>query len=268
MLQAALRAIGARAAEVLADAGALSRLAGASAAYLALEPFRGRRTRLREVAVQSVRAGFDSLPLVMLISFLLGMILALQSAHELDKLGASNMVANLVAVGFTRELGPLITGIIVAGRFGSAVAAELGTMKVSQEIDALVVMGIDPAAFLVAPRILALLIALPCVQMFANLLGILGGLTIAVNVLELSANRYWVDSLNALRFDDIFSGLVKAGIFGSIIGLVGCHEGLRTHGGAEEVGRATTASVVRSILLIIAADLFATALFYLQGATR
>ena len=138
-------------------------------------------------------------------------------------------------------------------------------MKVSQEIDALVVMGIDPAAFLVAPRILGLLIALPCLEMFANLLGILGGLTIAVNVLNLGASRYWVASLDALHFDDIFSGLAQTVIFALIIGLVSCNEGLRTHGGAEEVGQATTASVVRSILLIIAADLFVTALFYLKG---
>ena len=168
-------------------------------------------------------------------------------------------------IGVTRELGPLITGIIIAGRFGAAVTAELGTMKVSQEIDALIMMGIDPVAFLVAPRILGLLIALPCLAMFAGLLGTLGGLTIAVGVLDLGANRYWVDSMDALHFGDLFNGLVKVAAFALVIGLISCNEGLRTQGGAKEVGHATTASVVRSILLIIVADLFVTALFYLRS---
>jgi phospholipid/cholesterol/gamma-HCH transport system permease protein len=126
-------------------------------------------------------------------------------------------------------------------------------------------MGIDPVAFLVAPRILGLLIALPCLAMFADLLGALGGLTIAVGVLDLGANRYWVDSMDALHVGDLFNGLVKVAVFALIIGLISCNEGLRTQGGAEEVGRATTASVVRSILLIIVADLFVTALFYLRS---
>jgi phospholipid/cholesterol/gamma-HCH transport system permease protein len=265
MLQAVLRAVGASVTDLLADAGGISRLAGASAARLLLDPFRGRRTHLRHVVLQALRAGYYSLPLVSLISFLIGMMMALESAQALQKLGANSVIPNLVMIGVTRELGPLITGIIVAGRFGAAVTAELGTMKVSQEIDAIVVMGIDPVAFLVAPRILGLLIALPCLEMFADLLGTLGGLTIAVSVLDIGANRYWVDSMDALHFSDLFSGLVKVTVFALIIGLISCNEGLRTQGGAEEVGRATTASVVRSILLIIVADLFVTAVFYLRS---
>ena len=192
------------------------------------------------------------------------MIVALQSAYQLQRMGAVNLVANLVAVIVTRELAPLLTAIVVAGRFGSAIAAELATMKVSQEIDALTVMGIDPVSFLVVPRVLALLISLPCLTVFADLVGILGGLVVAVGSLGLGMSAYVTDSVDALRLEDIVTGLVKAVSFAGIIGLVGCHQGLGTRGGAEEVGRATTASVVRSIVLIIAADLFVTALFYLK----
>lgn len=265
MLQAVLRTVGAGVTDVLAEAGGLARLAGASTARLLLDPFRGRRMHLRQVVLQALRAGYYSLPLVSLIAFLVGMMMALESAQALQKLGATSAIPKLVMIGVTRELGPLITGIIVAGRFGAAVTAELGTMKVSQEIDALVMMGIDPVAFLVVPRILGLLIALPCLEMFAGFFGALGGLTIAVGVLDLGANHYWAESMDALHFSDLLNGLVKVAVFALIIGLISCNEGLRTQGGAEEVGRATTASVVRSILLIIVADLFVTALFYLRS---
>ncbi len=176
-----------------------------------------------------------------------------------------NLLGGLVGLAVTRELAPLLTAIVVAGRFGSAIAAELGTMKVSQEIDALTVMGLDPVGFLLVPRLVALLVAVPCLTIFADVMGILGGLSVATGVLQMNGSVYLSDTVDALVLQDIFAGLVKAVAFAVIIGLVGCHQGLRVEGGAEQVGRATTTSVVRSIVLVIVADLFVTAIFFLRG---
>lgn len=203
--------------------------------------------------------------LVSLICFLVGMITALQSAYQLRQMGALSLIANLVGISVTRELAPLLAAIIVAGRFGSAIAAELGTMRVASEVDALEVMGIDPVRFLVVPRLVGLLIAMPCLTVFADLVGILGGFVVAVGLLDLGAGTYVSDTVDALELRDIFNGLVKAVVFAAIIGLVGCRQGLATRGGAEEVGRSTTSAVVRSIVLVIGADLFVTTWFYLRG---
>lgn len=249
----------------LADVGRLARLAARAAERSLVGPLRGQRFRLRETIAQVLRAGNGSLPLVMLISVLVGMILALQSAQQLRELGVVNLVADLVAVSITRELAPLLTAILVAGRVGSAIAAELGTMKVSQEIDALEVMGIDPVALLVVPRLLGLMIAVPCLTLFAIVVGILGGCLVAVSVLHLGATGYLADSVAALSLDDFLGGVMKSLVFGTIIGLVGCHRGLETRGGATEVGRTTTAAVVGSIVLVIAADLFVTAWLFVRG---
>ena len=264
-MRAVLRFVGGTTLSLLADSGALWRLAVASSSRALRGLTRRERLRLRAVTVQVVRAGYSSLPLVALICFLVGMIMALQSAYQLRQLGAAGLVPGLVAVSVTRELAPLLTAIIVAGRFGSAIAAELATMKVSQEIDALTVMGIDPLSFLVVPRLVALVVSLPCLIVFADAVGILGGLSISVSALGLGASRYVSLTFEALVLEDIFTGLVKAVAFAAIIGLVSCHQGMQTRGGAEEVGRSTTSSVVRAIVLIVGADLFVTALFYVRG---
>jgi len=265
MLAATTRALGRSTLHLVRDAGSIARLAGAAGSRFLAGLVRRERIRGRATIVQLVRAGYDSVPLVSLICFLVGMIMALQSAYQLRQLGALNLVPNLVAISITRELAPLLAAIIVAGRFGSAIAAELGTMKVSNEIDALTVMGIDPTAFLVVPRLGALLISLPCLTVFADVVGILGGLSISLGALGIGAARYLEATFDALVLEDIFTGLVKSAAFAAIIGLVGCHQGLQTQGGAEAVGRSTTTAVVRSIVLIIAADLFVTALFYVRG---
>jgi phospholipid/cholesterol/gamma-HCH transport system permease protein len=264
-MHAVLRSLGGSSRDFLADTGSLWRLAVAAFYRGVVGPFRGERVRARATIVQAVRAGVDSLPLVALICFLVGMIMALQSAYQLRQLGAMDLVAGLVAVSMTRELAPLLTAIVVTGRFGSAIAAEIGTMRVSQEIDALEVMGLNPVSFLVVPRLIALIVTVPCLAIFADTVGILGGQAIAVTALGLGPARYVALTLDSLVLQDVYTGLVKAAAFGGIIGLVGCHEGLKTTGGAEEVGRSTTSAVVRSIVLIIAADLFATALFYVRG---
>jgi phospholipid/cholesterol/gamma-HCH transport system permease protein len=265
MLSAAVRFVGHSTLNLLADTGSLWRLAVASSARFARGLARRERVRLRATILQAVSAGYGSVPLVTLICFLVGMIMALQSAYQLRDLGAVDLVPSLVAISITRELAPLLAAIIVAGRYGSAIAAELGTMKVSQEIDALTVMGIDPVSFLVVPRLAALILSLPCLTVFADVIGIVGGLAISVGALGIGSSRYVSLTVDALVLQDIFTGLVKALAFAGIIGLIGCHQGMQTRGGAEEVGRSTTAAVVRSIVLIIGADLFVTTLFYLRG---
>jgi phospholipid/cholesterol/gamma-HCH transport system permease protein len=264
-MHALFRAVGGSTRDFVADTGSLWRLTVEALERSFVGPFRGDRFRLRATITQAVRAGVDSLPLVALICFLVGMIMALQSAYQLRQLGAMDLVAGLVAVSITRELAPLLTAIVVTGRFGSAIAAELGTMKVTQEIDALQVMGLNPVSFLVVPRVVALVVTMPCLVVFADVIGILGGQAIAVAGLGIGPDRYIALTLDSLVLQDVHTGLIKATAFGAIIGLVGCHEGLNTSGGAEEVGRSTTSAVVRSIVLIIAADLFATALFYVRG---
>lgn len=249
----------------LADAGRSWQIAASVLEGTLAAPFRGGRIRLGATVAQVVRAGNESLPLVALISVLIGMILALQSAYQLRGLGVTNLVADLVAISVTRELAPLLTAILVAGRVGSAITAELGTMRISQEIDALTVMGIDPVAFLVVPRLIGLVVAVPALTILSDLVGILGGCAVGVFVLGLGAQGYLADSVAALVQQDLWGGVLKALVFGGIIGIVACQQGVDTQGGADEVGRSTTRAVVRSILLVIAADLFVTALLYLRG---
>jgi phospholipid/cholesterol/gamma-HCH transport system permease protein len=265
VITGALRAMGRPARHFFAEAGAMWRLTFTSFDRIFIGPFRGEPTRVGATIAQVARSGAGSLPLVALISFLVGMILALQSVYQLQKLGAESLVADLVAIAVTREMAPLLTAIIVSGRYGAAIAAEIGTMKVSQEVDALTVMGVDPYSFLVAPRLLALIIALPCLVVFADLLGILGGLLVAMVTMGQSAAVYGADSIAALELRDIFTGLIKAVAFAAIIGVIGCRMGMAVSGGADEVGRATTSAVVRSIVLVIVSDLLVTAVIYVRG---
>jgi len=249
--------------DVTRELGAVWQLLRATCRAAIIRHRPGHRVRLRAVTVELLRAGNGSLPLLGLITLLVGMIMALQASVQLERFGAGERVADLVAISLARELAPLLTGIIVAGRYGSAVAAELATMRVSQEIDAYRVMGIDPIARLVVPRMLALAIATPCLEVFATAVGVLGGLTIGVSAVDMPALNYFQNSLAALTMEDIATGAFKALGFGLAIGLISCRRGLAAEGGAEQVGRATTGSVVQSIVCIIVLDLFVTALFYL-----
>lgn len=208
---------------------------------------------------QAVLIGVDALFIVGLLSFLLGLIIAFQSAWQLKQFGANIYVANLVGISMVREFGPMMTAIMLAGRSGSAIAAELGTMKVSEEIDALKTMGIDPVRFLVLPRLVALTIVQPALTLMADFIGMMGGFVIGVLLLDLSTNVYYEQTVGALTFGDFGHGLLKSFVFAWIIGITGCYTGLRIKGGAAGVGRATTKSVVVSIFLVIVADsIFAT----------
>jgi phospholipid/cholesterol/gamma-HCH transport system permease protein len=211
---------------------------------------------------QAMQVGVRALPILSLITFFIGLILALQSAYELRRLGAISYVANAVAISMTRELGPLITAIVVIGRSGSAFAAEIGTMKVSEEIDALETMAIHPVDFLVTPKFLAMIVMVPCLTIWANFMGILGGALFGVAQADFTWIRYIQASLDALFLRDIVTGLIKSVMFGITITAVGCYEGLSTGAGAEQVGRSTTRAVVVSIFLVILVDLVFTTLFF------
>jgi phospholipid/cholesterol/gamma-HCH transport system permease protein len=225
-------------------------------------PFKGRGLKWGGAVHQMVLAGVNSIPIVCLISFFVGLIISLQGAYELKRFGATYFVTALVGVSITRELGPLITAIVIAGRSGSAFAAELGTMKVSEEIDALEAMGLDSIKYLVVPKYLAMLVMMPCLTTLSDVSGILGGGFFETFQLGQSFKIFILATRDALEMHDIWTGLIKSLVFGVIITKVGCYEGLSVRGGAEGVGKATTSSVVVSIFLIILADVLFTALFY------
>ena len=216
----------------------------------------------REIAPLMNRTGADAVPIVLLINFLIGFVMGFQSAVQLKQFGANIFVADLVGLSITRELGPLMTAIIVCGRSGAAFAAELGTMKVSEEVDALRTMGFGPWRYLVIPRMLALILVMPILTLLADLVGILGGLLVGILSLDLSITAYLNETRNALHMWDIFQGLIKSGVFGFAIGLIACQQGLATSGGAEGVGRRTTAAVVTSLFALILIDAGFTMLFY------
>ncbi|MFP3928998.1 MAG: MlaE family ABC transporter permease, partial [Desulfobacteraceae bacterium] len=200
------------------------------------------------------KTGVDALPIVGLISLLLGMILAFMSSVQLKQFGADIYVASLVSLAMVRELGPVMTAIIVAGRSGSAFAAEIGTMKVSEEVDALFTMGFDPTRFLVVPKMLAIAFMTPFLTLFADLFAIIGGLLVATTLLDLTINAYISETIRFLGVKDIIWTFIKSVSFAFLIAWIGCLRGFQVRGGADSVGRATTSAVVSSIFLIIVAD--------------
>jgi phospholipid/cholesterol/gamma-HCH transport system permease protein len=258
--------IGESVTDALAYLGSLATLGGRAAYFTFVGPFRGRPLRLQRAVSQAMDVGVRALPILSLITFFIGLILALQSAYELRKFGAVDLVATAVAISMTRELGPLITAIVVIGRSGSAFAAEIGTMKVTEEIDALETMAISPIHFLVTPKFLAMMIMLPCLTIWANTMGILGGSLFGVLQADFTLKRYILASVDALFLRDVTTGLVKSVMFGITITAVGCLEGLSTGAGAEQVGRSTTRAVVMSIFLVVLVDLVFTGLFFFLGA--
>lgn len=215
-----------------------------------------RRLRKEDVVLNMQKIGVDAVPIVGLILFLLGLILAFMSSIQLRQFGADIYVASLVSLALVRELGPVMTAIIVAGRSGSAFAAEIGTMKVSEEVDALYTMGFEPALFLVVPKVLAALIVVPLLTIFADLFGLLGSLTVGVFLLKLSPNAYIDQSIRFLSMTDLYWTFFKSGVFALLITWVGCLRGFQVRGGAASVGQATTSAVVSGLFLIIMSDSF------------
>ncbi len=218
--------------------------------------------RKQQVLEQMNIIGVASFPIVVLISFFTGMVLALQSAYQMQKMSAEMYIASLVALSLTRELGPVLTGLIVAGRCGAAISAELGTMTVTEQVDALETMSVNPVHYLVVPRFLAMMVMVPLLTIYADFFGILGGYVIGVGRLNITSAMYMKMTWDPLAVKDVITGLIKSLSFAAIICLISCFEGLNSEEGAEGVGKATTSSVVRSFILIIVADCFFTALFY------
>ena len=205
--------------------------------------------------------GAQALPIVSLISFLVGLILAFVGAVQLQQFGAQIYVANLVGLGMAREMGAMMTGIIMGGRTGAAFAAQLGTMKVNQEIDAMTTLGLSPMEFLVLPRMLALSLMMPLLCLYADLLGIVGGMVVGVTMLDLGFVQYFDQTQEALTLTDFFIGLVKSAVFGVLVAIAGCLRGMQCGNSSAAVGIAATSAVVTSIVFIVVSDSILTVIY-------
>jgi phospholipid/cholesterol/gamma-HCH transport system permease protein len=224
-----------------------------------------RSANWRELPWTMERSGADALPIIVVINFLVGLAMAFQAAEQLARFGANILVADLIGISVTRELGPLMTAIVICGRSGAAFAAELGSMQVNGEVDALRTMGIGPMRYLVLPRVLALVAVLPLLTILADVAGVIGGLSVGVWNLDLTVRGYLFQTARIVTIWDVASGLVKSLIFGLAISLIACQQGLSATGGAEDVGRRTTSAVVATLFALILIDAVATVLFRLAG---
>jgi phospholipid/cholesterol/gamma-HCH transport system permease protein len=223
---------------------------------------RTRRVRRGAVWTEANRIGVDAIGIVGLIAFLVGTVVALQSAYQLRQFGADIFVANLIGVSMTREMGPLMTAIIIAGRSGAAIAAEIATMSVNEEIDALRTMGLAPRRYIVVPKFQGITLTMPGLTVYANLLGIFGGFLVALVYMDMGAATFLTQLHGSLVLKDILTGLLKSIVFAWIIVLIAAHHGSRAYGGAESVGLVTTTSVVSSIFWVIVADAAFNLIFY------
>jgi phospholipid/cholesterol/gamma-HCH transport system permease protein len=259
-----LEVIGATTVSAAAAAGAVGGLAQETVSGLTI-PFGRGGIKWDRVLQQMVLVGSSAVPIVVFISLLIGVVLGLNGAQQLRQFGAAIFIANLVGIAMTREMGPLITAIIVSGRTGSAIAAEIGSMVISEEIDAMRTMALSPVRFLVVPKVVALMLTIPFLTVMSNVAGILGAYLVGVIGLDLGSSAYLSQTVQALFVSDVLTGLVKSVVFAVIIGLVGAHRGFSVRGGPEAVGRATTSAVVTAIILCIMANAAFTAFFYYTG---
>ena len=230
--------------------------------WIVFGPFRKKPVSRKNLFAQTVFSGLDSLIIVFFVNFFIGIVLAMQSAYQLEQMGASIYVAALVGVSMTREIGPVLTSLVIAGRVGAAITAELSTMKVTEQVEALETISLNPVRYLVVPRFLALVMMLPCLVILGDIVGMIGGYTVGVTNLGLSSGLYIDTTIQFLTVKDIMTGLLKSAVFAMIITMIACYQGLSTEGGAEGVGRSTTKSVMTSFILIIVADAVLTAVFY------
>lgn len=242
---------------LLSFLGGLSTLTWQAFYWTFIPPF--KKVRIFE---QCKKAGVDSLPLISLVAFFIGVIMALQTAYQMQRLGSEMYIASIVALSMVRELGPVITALVVAGRVGASITAEIGSMQVTEQIDALQTLATNPIKYLVVPRFVALTIMLPILTLYADFVGIFGGYLICVYKVGVTSGMYRHITFSSLLYKDLFTGLFKTIFFGMIIALTSCYEGFNVEGGAEGVGKATARAVVTMFILIIACDCFFTALFY------
>lgn len=255
MLQAICKALGKRILDFCAASGRLTLLFIATLRRL-------KDADMKEVVRQMALLGADSLPIVLMTIMCTGMVFSVQTAKEFVRLGAASTVGGIVAIAMARELVPVLVGVVVAGRIGAAIAAELGTMKVTEQIDALRVMAANPISFLVVPRFLAVVLMMPVLVIFANFIGNIGGWIVAHYYAGIGTFTYENSIRTLAEFYDVFGGMVKSCFFGAIIAIVGCYKGLNAPNGAEGVGLATTASVVLSIILIFIFNYFLSIVIY------
>jgi phospholipid/cholesterol/gamma-HCH transport system permease protein len=253
----ALQLIGHVVLEFLATVGRVVLFAGSGLSHCVRPPF-----YFRNLGRQLIEIGYYSLPVVGLTAIFTGMVLALQSYTGFSRFSAEGAVANVVVVSITRELGPVLAGLMVAGRIGAAMAAEIGTMRVTEQIDALSTLSTNPMKFMVAPRLIAGVTMLPLLVVIADIIGVFGGYLVAVYKLGFNPANYLQNTFDALQTEDVVSGLVKAAVFGLIVTLMGCYHGYTSRGGAQGVGAATTNAVVSSAILILCFDYILTELFF------
>ena len=233
--------------------------------WIVVGPFKGKFPKTRSIFEQMLFIGVRSIIIVFFVAFFTGIVIAMQSAYQLAKLGGTIYVAAMVSVSIARELGPVLTALVIAGRVGAAITSELATMNVTEQIEALDVLALNPVRFLVVPRFLALLIMLPCLTIISDIAGIAGGFLVGVYNLNLNPYKYLDVSFDFMVWKDVWTGLIKSVAFAIIISMVGCYMGLNAKGGAEGVGRATTSSVVTSFVLIILFDCILTGVFYFSN---
>ena len=257
-----LERIGARGEGLLAYLGGLGYLTGETLKQTLLGLVTRPRLKSGETFYQMVRLGVRAIPIIFLVEIFVGMILAFQLAPVLEDYGQLERIGTVISIAIFRELGPLISAIVLTGFAGAAIAAELGTMVVGEEIAALRTSAIHPVRFLVAPRVIAVVVMTVSLTVLADAVGTAGGGLVHTYILRLDPWQYYHVCIESLRTQDVVTGLIKSGVFGFLIALISCFEGLRVSGGAGGVGRATTLSVVLSIFLIIAADCAFTAFFY------
>ncbi len=229
-------------------------------AWRSLSNLFGHPRYFADTVMQADMIGVGSLPIVILTGFFTGAVLALQTSNTLEQFGSLSLTGQLVAFSMVRELGPVLTGLMVAGRNASGMASELGSMKVTEQIDAMRAMGVDPTKKLVTPRVIACTVMLFFLSIISDLVGMAGGFVIAYFMLGLDPGQYWTTAYQSLRFGDVFMGLSKPVMFGFIIASIGCYYGLSAKGGTQGVGRATTQAMVAASVLIVVSDLFITKL--------
>ncbi|MCP1335633.1 MlaE family ABC transporter permease [Futiania mangrovi] len=252
-----LAAIGATVLGLCRETGRLAMFTGSALGHCVRPPF-----FLGIVMQQMMRIGYFSLPVVGLTALFTGAVLALQIYIGGSRFNAENIVASIVVLGITRELGPVLGGLMVAGRVSAAIAAEIGTMRVTEQIDALATLATNPIKYLVVPRIVAATLTMPLLVLVADIIGVMGGFLVGTERLGFNAGVYIKNTWDFLEADDVISGLVKAAVFGFIIALMGCYQGYNSRGGAQGVGAATTSAVVSASVLILAANYILTELFF------
>ena len=240
-------------------------LCGQTAYWVVMSPIKKKPLHIPIVSEQMVYMGIQSIVIVFFVMFFTGIVLAMQSAPQLIQMGGLIYVASLVTISICRELGPVLTALVIAGRIGAAITAEIGSMKVNEQVEALDTMAINPIRYLVVPKLIALFVMLPCLTVIGDASGLLGGYIIGVHNLDINSGLYIQTALKFLTLKDIYTGLSKSFIFAIIITMVGAYQGFKTRGGAVGVGRATTISVVTSFILIIIADAIMTSIYYFSG---